>query len=110
MIRYNVTVSILKTDFGEWYKWMESKHIPDVLETGLFESCEIQKHIGDESDSEITVTFSYTCTSLENLETYRSRYAQALQKEHSNRYAGKFKAGRVVATIENRFVNKKISW
>ncbi len=104
MIRYNVTVTVQKTDFNEWIGWMKSKHIPDVLETGLFESCEIQRHLNDENDSVVTVTFSYQCQSLESLEMYQSEYARALQKEHTERYAGKFKANRVVAAIEGRLV------
>lgn len=104
MIRYNVTVAIQKTDFDEWISWMKSEHIPDVLETGLFESCEVQRHLDDENDSVVTVTFSYQCQSLESLEMYQSKHAVSLQKEHTERYAGKFKASRVVAAIEGRLV------
>jgi len=102
MILYNVTVTVQEATYAEWISWMKSKHIPDVLATGLFEYCEISRHLHVGSESEVTVTFSYGLESLENLEAYQKNFAAILQEEHTKRYSGKFKAGRIVAAIEGR--------
>lgn len=43
MILYNVTVNIDDSVHDEWLEWMTTKHIPDVLATGLFEGNKIYK-------------------------------------------------------------------
>ncbi len=36
MIIYNVTVKIDNDVVAEWLNWMQTVHIPDVMQTGYF--------------------------------------------------------------------------
>ena len=43
MIIYNVTVNVDDDVLSSWLDWMTKKHIPDVLDTGLFIDCKLSK-------------------------------------------------------------------
>lgn len=95
MIIYNVTVKIDPEVHEEWFTWMKKKHIPDVLETGLFHDSRMAKVLIDEEDG-ITYSIQYRTDSFEKLDQYQKTAAPALQKEHTNRYEGKFVAFRTL--------------
>lgn len=106
MIVYSVTISVDADVAADWLTWMQAVHIPDVVRAGGFEKCELLRSIPaiDENRAntavdqkkEETFVINYTCRSLAELEAYRTHHAPRLQKEHSDRYAGKFRATRMV--------------
>ena len=103
MILYSVTIVIHASIEAEWVDWMKKVHVPDVLRTGCFSECRIQKVLGSESD-EPAYVMQYHCLSVEQYHRYRDNFAAALQKDHTERYAGKFRGSRQlleeVATVQ----------
>lgn len=98
MIIYNVTVSVDHEIADDWLNWMRSKHIPDVMATGMFiENRLLRVLTGENSGS--TFAVQYTCESHERLENYQTEFAPALQKEHLQRYGDKAVAFRTVLEI-----------
>ena len=95
MIVYSVTISIEASIESEWVDWMNKVHVPDVLQTGCFLECRFYKVLGSEGD-ELTYVLQYRCRSLEEYHRYRDNFAAALQKEHTDRFAGKFRGSRQV--------------
>ena len=95
MIVYNVTVKIEHSIHDEWLAWMKEVHIPDVLNTGLFEDNKMMKVLVDEEDG-VTYSIQYRTTSWEKLDEYQKNHAPSLQKEHPSRYEGKFVAFRTL--------------
>ena len=93
MIIYSVTITIQPGIEAEWIEWMKKVHVPDVLRTGSFSECRIHKVLGPESD-EPTYVMQYHCRSLEEYHRYRDNFAPALQKDHTDRFAGKFRGSR----------------
>src|SRR4249920_3907431 len=93
MIVYSVTITIEASVEGEWIQWMKTAHIPDVLRTGCFLECRICKAVGAEGEDPVYV-MQYSCRSLEEYHRYRDNFAPALQKEHSDRFAGRFRGAR----------------
>lgn len=93
MILYSVTITIQASIESEWVDWMNKIHVPDVLRTGCFSECRIYKAVGSEGDDPVYV-IQYQCRSLEEYHRYRDNFAPALQKEHSDRFAGKFRGSR----------------
>src|ERR1043165_8251454 len=104
MIIYSVTISLAPSIEAEWIEWMKRKHIPDVLRTGCFSECRVCKVVGAEATEPVYV-MQYSCSSLEDYYRYRDNFAPALQKDHTDRYAGKFRGSRQlleqVARIES---------
>lgn len=95
MIIYSVTITIHPGIEAEWVDWMKQVHVPDVLRTGCFSDCRIHKVLGSEGDEPVYV-MQYRCRSLEEYHRYRDNFAPALQKDHTDRFAGKFRGSRQV--------------
>ena len=101
MIIYNVTVNIDESVHAEWLEWMLNKHIPDVMATGMFVENRVLRLLSGQQEDETGATYAiqYSCESLEKLEDYQKRFAPALQKEHTERYHGKFGAFRTLLEV-----------
>lgn len=100
MIIYSVTVIISKEVEEAWLLWMKEIHIADVLRTGYFFDYEFQKLLNtDEGEKEPTYVINYRADSLEKFNNYSLIDAPRLQKEHSDKFLGKFKATRSVYQI-----------
>ena len=94
MILYNVTINILDSVHEEWLEWMKSKHIPDVLATGLFIESKIFRIKSEEVEN--TYSIQYFLKSMEDYENYAKNFAPSLQKEHEDKYKDKFFAFRTI--------------
>jgi hypothetical protein len=95
MILYSVTITIEQSIESDWVEWMKSVHIPDVLRTGCFTDSRIYKSVGTDRDGPVYV-MQYSCRSFEDYHRYRDNFAPALQKDHTERYAGRFRGARLV--------------
>jgi len=93
MITYSVEIAIDPGIEAEWLAWMQQLHIPDVLRSGCFSECRVHKVLETER-TEPTYVLQYRCGSLADYHRYRDNFAPARQKEHSERYAGRFRASR----------------
>ena len=88
MIVYNVSIKIDKEIKKEWIQWMKEKHIPDVMNTGLFISHNFLKVLNE--DVEDTYAIQYFCKDMGNLNAYYDQIAHSLQEEHSLKYKNKY--------------------
>jgi len=102
MILYNVTVSIDPEIQEDWLQWMRTTHIPDVINTGCFIEGKISR-INGEEEGGVTYSVMYLSPSQEVYEEYQSTHAPRLQKEHTDRYAGKFAAFRTILNVIEQF-------
>ena len=102
MILYNVTVSIEPAIAEDWVNWMRSNHIPDVMATGCFVESRISRVHGEEEGGE-TYAITYLSPSQEKMDEYQQQHAPVLQKDHSERYAGKFAAFRTILSVIEEF-------
>ena len=98
MIIYNVTVNVENDIREEWLQWMKTKHIPDVMATGYFTENKICKVLVDEEQG-TTYSIQYTAANMKDLEEYQRDHAPRLQKDHADKYAGKFVAFRTLLEI-----------
>lgn len=91
MIVYNVTLNVEDEIHEEWIEWMKTKHIPDVMNTGYFLESKIM-HLLTRQPGETGKTYSiqYICENMKDLEEYQEKCAPELQKEHSDKFEGKF--------------------
>jgi uncharacterized protein DUF4286 len=95
MIIYHVTIFLDASIESEWIEWMKRVHIPDVLRTGCFSECRINKVVGADT-TEPAYVMQYPCESLEEYYRYRDNFAPALQKDHSDRFSGRFRGARLL--------------
>ena len=95
MVLYSVTIVIQADIEAEWVAWMKQIHVPDVLRTGCFSECRFHKVLAT-ADEEVTYVLQYRCPSLEEYYRYRDNFAPALQKEHTDRFDGRFRGSRQI--------------
>lgn len=97
MIVYSVTVNIEDEVHADWLAWMKNKHIPDVMACGIFKEYRLLKVISrNEGEEGFSYNIQYSCPTMADLHKYQVKHAPALQKEHSDRYEGKFVAFRTL--------------
>ncbi|MAZ58625.1 MAG: hypothetical protein CMP56_04390 [Flavobacteriales bacterium] len=90
MIIYSIEICLEKEITQEWLSWMKSKHIPDVMKTNLFIQFKMFKNI----DVQNTYTIQYELNSMKEYLKYEKEFASNLQKEHIEKFKGKFQAKR----------------
>lgn len=81
MIIYNVTINIHESVHDQWMKWMQEKHINDVLSTGKFSTARMVKVLVEEEMGGVTYSIQYTTDSKETLERYYQEDAPKLRDE-----------------------------
>lgn len=96
MIIYNVTVNINNAVREQWLRWMQEKHIPDVMATGMFVENRILRLIGDEESGGTTYAIQYTALTMEDYIRYRDTFAPALQQDALLLFGDKFTAFRTL--------------
>ena len=99
MILYNVTITIDQEIEEDWKHWMLANHIPDVMNTGKFEDFKMLKMLSHPPDEGVTYVVQYFAKNQQALDDYQRHHAPELQKEHSERYAGKFAAFRTLLEV-----------
>lgn len=101
MIIYNVTCNVEQEISYEWLKWMTEIHIPEVMDTGIFFSSQINKVLsGDDGE---TYAIAYTCESMKDLHKYQVNFAPMLQQKHTDRYGTKVVAFRTLLEVVSKF-------
>ncbi|GAB4496036.1 MAG: hypothetical protein OHK0019_26870 [Saprospiraceae bacterium] len=99
MFLYNVTITVDLDIHEDWARWMRDTHIPDVMSTGMFISYRMSRLTGHEHvDSEI-YTVQYLVKDMAHLRRYQEEFAPELQRQHRERYDGKFAAFRTVMEV-----------
>jgi hypothetical protein len=96
MLLYNVTVGVDKDIEQEWLVWMKEKHIPDVLETGMFISSKIYKVLHDQDDGTVSYSVQYFAKSIDQVQRYLEVYAPALIEEHRQKFHNRHVAFRTL--------------
>jgi len=101
-ILYNVTVIVDPIIEQDWLAWMQETHIPDVMNTGSFESYQLQKVITEGSEGGTSYAIQYLSPNMDTLDHYQSHHAPRLQEAHNKRYSGKFGAFRTIMEVISR--------
>jgi hypothetical protein len=78
---------------------MTSVHIPGVMKAGCFHAHTLRRVIDPANGDADTFVIEYECESLERYRAYRRDAAPALQRDHTERYEGRFTASRRVMEI-----------
>lgn len=96
MIIYSITVKIDLDVHNEWFAWMKSKHILDVLNTGKFIDYKMLKILAENETEGITYNIQYRAKTISDYFDYLNNHAEVLQVEHGTKYKDKFVAFRTL--------------
>jgi len=73
----------------EWLQWIETRHIPDMMATGMFISSRLLKVI-DSPNEGITYCMQYIAEDLDKYNQYKEHFSTALRSKHDKKFEGKF--------------------
>lgn len=100
MLIYHVTIKIDRSLAQEWLDWMQTVHIPEVMQSGCFQSHRLAKmQSADDEEDGVTFSVQYLCPDQSTLDHYLKVHAPGLQLSHTNRYQGHFVAYRTVHEV-----------
>ena len=105
MYIYNVTINIDAASETEWLRWMQEKHIPEMLATGKFTEAKMCQVIIDEEMGGVTYSIQYTTDSKETLDKYYKENAEILRKDGQRLFKDKFVAFRTELKVINHIKN-----
>ena len=103
ILLYNVTINIDNSVHDQWLRWMQDKHIPEVLATGKFSSARMVKVLIVEEMGGITYAIQYTTDSKSTLEKYYEEDAPRLREEGSRLFGDKMLAFRTELEVISEF-------
>jgi hypothetical protein len=95
MYVYNVTVNVDEDIHSDWLKWMKEIHIPEVMSTMCFTENRMFRVLETEEPG-FTYSIQYDYKNAEDYHRYKTEFAPALQKKHTDRYRNKFVAFRTL--------------
>ena len=104
MYIYSVTINIEESVHNEWLRWMQEKHIPDVLATGKFSEAKMCLVLVEE-DTGVTYSIQYTTDSKETLDNYYEEDAAKLREEGIQLFGDKLLAFRTELKVINHVIN-----
>ena len=103
MIIYNVTVNVDESIHDNWLKWMQNKHINDVLATGLFTNAKMVRVVVEEEMGGTTYAVQYFTDSRAKLEDYYQNHAPRLRQEGLHLFADKMLAFRTELEVMGEY-------
>ena len=103
MIIYNVTTNIHESVHDQWLKWMQEKHIPEILATNKFSSARIVKVLIEEEMGGTTYSIQYTTDSKTTLEKYYKEDQARFQAEAMKLFADKMLSFRTELELVSEF-------
>ncbi len=97
MIIYNVTINVEDEIAKQWLTWMKETHIPQVMNTGMFESFKILKIISTQEDETgQTYAVQYFASNMQHYNDYINIHADALRTDAIKMWGNKFIAFRTL--------------
>ena len=104
MYIYNVTINVEESIEKDWLRWMQEKHIPEMLTTGKFSEAKLSQVMVEEAQG-VTYSVQYTTDSKETLEKYYGENAAQLRREGLSLFGEKFVAFRTELKVINHVKN-----
>jgi hypothetical protein len=97
MIVYNVTVNVSNDVIDEFTLWMKTEHLPEVMQTGMFNNYRMFKMLTRQPDETgITFVIQYFADNISLYERYQVEFAPALQQKTKLKFGDKVLAFRTL--------------
>lgn len=99
MFIYNVTNKVSWAIHEKWVQWMQEHHMPQVMATGCFTSCQLVKILDTDDSEGPTYAAQYQAAQREDYERYISENATSLRAEAYKAWGDQFIAFRTLMQI-----------
>jgi hypothetical protein len=99
MIIYNVTVKVDSSISKEWLQWMQEIHIPEVIDTGYFNSYKVLQLLEIDESEGPTYAIQYEAKNLDDYNKYIAECAAGLRQKTFDKWGSKFIAFRTLMQV-----------
>lgn len=89
MILYNITINVTPDIEEDFISWMKAVHIPEVLETGIFNDHKFFRLLHESEDGSTNYCIQYFTESMEQMMEYEKKHAAHLRAKTQERYQDK---------------------
>jgi hypothetical protein len=89
MILYNITINVSPDIEEDFILWMKNTHIPEVMQTGIFNEHKFFRLIHDTDDGSTNYCIQYFTENLKLMMEYESKHAAGLRAKTQERYKDK---------------------
>jgi len=88
MILFNITIILDNEIHNEWLHWMNTRQIPDIMNTGCFVSNRLL-NVLDSPNEGVTYCVQYISDSLEKLNEFRQKHDHSIQAKLPEQFNNK---------------------
>ena len=99
MIIYNVTIKVAASIAGEWLKWLQEEHIPDVMKSGCFSSYRVVRLLEVDDTEGPTYAIQYNANAKADYNRYIQLHAAGLRDKSYQKWGDRFIAFRSVMQV-----------
>ena len=90
MLIYNVTIKVNWSIHEAWVKWMQEKHIPEVMSKGCFTEYRFVRLLETDDTDGPTYATQYYAGSKASYHNYIELHAPALRKDSLDKWGDNF--------------------
>lgn len=96
---YNVTIVVSPEMEVKWIAWMKTVHIPEVMETGLFQSYMFTQVYPEQEQDQPSFSIQYRAIDLQSIQLYMEMYASVLQEKSAKAWGNHALAFRTILEV-----------
>ncbi|CAN5312700.1 DUF4286 family protein [soil metagenome] len=96
MIIYNITVKVNNGILHDWLQWQLNEHIPEIMNTGLFNNYKFFKLLEQDESEGATFVVQFDADSMSKYNQYINEYAPLLRDKAMVAWCDQFIAFRTV--------------
>ncbi len=96
---YNVTIVVSPEMEVKWIAWMKTVHIPEVMETGLFQSYMFTQVYPEQEQDQPSFSIQYRANDLQSIQLYMEMYAPVLQEKSAKAWGNHALAFRTILEV-----------
>lgn len=101
MIIYNVTTKVHNSIAEEWLGWMQTEHIPEVMNCGCFTKSNLLRLLEVDDSDGPTYTVQYSIADMTTYARYVQNFSAALRAKTIDRWGDKIIAFRsLMGTVQ----------
>lgn len=90
MYIYNVTIKLTWSIHEDWLKWMQEKHLNDVMATECFTRYQFVRLLDIDEEDGPTYAIQYYCDSKALYNLYIEKFSPQLRQDGTNLFGNQF--------------------
>lgn len=101
MFIYNITIKVQAGIADEWLNWQQSEHIPEIMQSGLFNEFKLFRLMEQDDEDGPTYITQFITPDVENYHKYIDELAPSLREKSFKKWGNQFIAFRsLLSTVQ----------